>query len=89
MLVEHHLYMARVVFPADCVRPTIAVRTKDTMICPLATDGPDRLGYEWLWGVELAQAIRLGRAQVYIRERIQYKGDATHRDYVDYMFSER
>jgi hypothetical protein len=36
-ITEYFLYSAAFEFPDDCLRPTIAIRTKDTMICPLTT----------------------------------------------------
>jgi len=69
---KHHLYLAAFEFPQDCLRPTIAIRTRDTMICPLTTakilsDGSVEYDYYWLWGVELIQAIRLGKAVVLLK----------------------
>ena len=92
-IVKHNMYYAAFEFPQDVLRPTISIRTKDTMICPLTTlrkEG-NRTFFEfyWLWGVELRQAIRLGNAIVWVKKQVQYKPAHTHRDFMDFMFKER
>lgn len=89
-LCDYHLYYAKFQFPEDCIRPTIAIRTKDTMICPLSSRNEyDEEESQWLWGVELKQAVRLCDARVWLSKRIRYRGEHTHREFIQFMFSER
>lgn len=89
VLEDQNLYLAAFNFPEDCLRPTIAIRTKDTMICPLNSIIDEEIHFEWLWGVELKQAVRLADAKIVIKKRIRYVGRETHRDFIEFMFTQR